>query len=127
MSNVELIKLFYNAFKNQDKNTCTDLCDDKIQWQLAEGMPSGGTYVGKKAVFDEYFPKMLSNFKEFHAVPEQFTDMKDHVMVTGTYSGISNSGKSFQVEFSHMYHIQDGKITQFRQFTDTQKIQESLT
>ncbi|MHA7733699.1 nuclear transport factor 2 family protein [Nitrosopumilus sp. S6] len=127
MSNVELIKLFYTAFKNQDKDACLDLCDEKIQWQLADGMPNGGTYVGKKAVFEEYFPKMLSNFKEFHAVPEQFIDMKDHVMVTGTYSGVSNSNKSFHVDFSHVYHIEGNKITQFRQFTDTQKILEPLT
>jgi len=69
---------------------------------------------------------MLSNFKEFHAVPEQFTDMKDHIMVTGMYSGVSNSGKSFEVPFSHVYHIENNKIVQFRQFTDTGIIQESL-
>ena len=126
MSNVELIKKFYIAFKNQDKETIFALCDDEIQWQLTEGMPNGGTYIGKKDVFEGYFPKMLSNFKEFHAVPEQFTDMKDHVMVTGMYSGVSNSGKSFEVPFSHVYKIENNKISQFRQFTDTQKIQESL-
>ena len=37
-------------------------------------MPNGGTYVGVKAVFEDYFPKMLSNFKEFHAIPERFLD-----------------------------------------------------
>ena len=103
-----------------------DCCDEKIQWQLSDGMPNGGTYLGKQAIFDEYFPNMLSNFKEFHAVPEQFTDMKDYVMVTGKYSGLSNSDKQFEVSFSHVYHIQDNKIIQFRQFTDTQTIQESL-
>ncbi|AFS80687.1 putative ketosteroid isomeraserelated protein-like protein [Candidatus Nitrosopumilus koreensis AR1] len=126
MANVELIKQFYHAFKNKDKETYLGLCDENITWQLSEGMPNGGVYVGKDAVFKEYFPKMLSNFKEFHAIPEQFTDMKDHVMVNGMYSGISNTGKSFEVAFSHVYHIQDDKIIQFRQFTDTQKIQESL-
>ena len=126
VSNVELIKKFYTAFKNQQKDIFLDMCDEKIQWQSAEGMPNGGTYVGKQEVFEKYFPDMLSNFKEFHAIPEQFTDMNDHVMVTGKYSGISNKDKSFEVQFSHVYHIQDNKITRFRQFTDTQKIQESL-
>ena len=126
MSNVELIKKFYSAFKNKEKNILFDCCDEKIQWQLSDGMPNGGTYVGKEAIFDEYFPKMLSNFKEFHAIPEQFTDMKDYVMVSGKYCGLSNNDKSFEVSFSHVYYIRENKIIQFRQFTDTQKIQESL-
>ncbi len=126
MSNVELIKKFYLAFKNKDKDVLLDCCDEKIQWQLSDGMPNGGTYLGKQAIFDEYFPKMLSNFKEFHAVPEQFTDLKYYVMVTGKYSGVSINNKSFEVSFSHVYNIQNNKIIQFRQFTDTQKIQDSL-
>jgi len=126
MSNVELIGKFYTAFKNKDKETYLSLCDDNIEWQLADGMPNGGRYIGKSAVFEEYFPQMLSNFKEFHAIPEQITDIKDHVMVTGKYTGISNKEKSFDVPFSHVYHIQNEKIVQFRQFTDTDKINESL-
>ena len=126
MSNVDLIKKFYSAFKNKEKDILLDCCDEKIQWQLSDGMPNGGTYVGKEAIFDEYFPKMLSNFKEFHAIPEQFTDMKDYLMVSGKYCGLSNNDKSFEVSFSHVYYIRENKIIQFRQFTDTQKIQESL-
>ena len=74
MSNAELIKRFYHAFKTNDKDTYLALCDENIEWQLAEGMPNGGKFVGKNAVFNEYFPKMLSNFKEFHAIPSQFKD-----------------------------------------------------
>ena len=126
MTNVELIKKFYHAFKNKDTETCRSLCDENIEWQLSEGMPNGGVFVGKDAIFKEYFPKMLSNFKEFHSIPEHISDMKDHVMVTGKYQGTSKKGKSFEVSFSHVYHIKDDKIVQFRQFTDTEKITESL-
>ncbi|MGY5148141.1 MAG: nuclear transport factor 2 family protein [Candidatus Nitrosopumilus sp. bin_7KS] len=126
MTNVELISKFYHAFKNKDFETYLRLCDDNIEWQLSEGMPNGGVFVGKDEVFKEYFPKMLSNFVEFHAIPEHISDMEDHVMVTGKYQGISKKGKSFDVPFSHVYHIKNNKIIQFRQFTDTEKITESL-
>ena len=69
---------------------------------------------------------MLSHFKEFHAIPENILDMKDHIMVTGKYQGVSKIGKSFEVPFSHVFHIKNNKIVQFRQFTDTEKITESL-
>lgn len=126
MSNEELIKKFYHAFKNKDKETYLALCDENIEWQLSEDMPNGGKFVGKNAVFKEYFPKMLSNFKEFHAIPEHISDMKDHVMVTGKYQGISKKGKTFETLFSHVYHIKDNKIVQFRQFTDPEKINEAI-
>ncbi|NJK78160.1 MAG: SnoaL-like domain-containing protein [Nanoarchaeota archaeon] len=127
MNNVELTKQFYNAFKNKDSQTYLSLCDKDIQWITLDGMPSGGRYVGVKEIFENYFPKMLSNFKEFHAIPEEYIESQDGVIVIGRYTGISKKDKQFDVPFSHVYEINNGKITKFRQFTDTSKIQESLS
>lgn len=126
MSNVELIQKFYNAFKNKDMKIIQQLCDEKIEWNTLKGMPHGGKYVGSDAIFNDYFANMLSNFKEFHAIPEEYLDSKNHVIVIGRYTGISKQEKEFDVPFSHIYEIRDNKIFKFRQFTDTQKIQESL-
>jgi ketosteroid isomerase-like protein len=126
MSNEELIKQFYVAFKNKDEKTYLKLCDENIEWITMDEMPNGGTYNGKKQVFENYFPNMLSHFKEFHAIPEQITGLKDHVMVTGRYQGVSKQDKEFDVSFSHVYLVEENKIKQFRQFTDAQKIQETL-
>jgi len=92
-----------------------------------DGMPNGGKYIGRKEVFENYFPNMLANFKEFHAIPEQILGLEDHVMVVGKYQGVSKNGKKFDVPFSHVYLIKENKIKQFRQFTDTQIIQNSLS
>ena len=126
MTNEDLVKKFYVAFKENDIATCLKLCDDNIEWTTMEGMPNGGKYVGVKQIFENYFPKMLSNFKEFHAIPEQITSLKDHVMVNGKYHGVSKSNKKFNVSFSHVYLIQEDKIVQFRQFTDTKIIQDVI-
>jgi ketosteroid isomerase-like protein len=126
MSNEELIQQFYIAFKNKDEKTYLELCDENIEWITMDEMPNGGTYIGKKQVFENYFPHMLSNFKEFHAIPEQIMGLKDHVMVTGRYQGVSKQDKEFDVLFSHVYLVEENKIKQFRQFTDAQKIQETL-
>ncbi|MCV0431135.1 ketosteroid isomerase [Nitrosopumilus sp.] len=125
MTDQELIKNFYIAFKNKE-NDFSKFCHDDIEWITMDGMPSGGRYVGIKSIFEEYFPKMLSHFKEFHTIPEQFLDFKDHVMVTGKYRGISFKNKEFDVSFSHVYLIKQNKIVQFRQFTDTKIIRDSL-
>ena len=125
ISNLSLIQEFYHLFKNKDKKFL-DFCHDDVEWITADEMPDGGTFNGKKQIFEEYFPKMLSNFREFHAISEQFFDFKDHIMVVGRYQGKSKSDKTFDIPFSHVYLIQDGKIIQFRQFTDAQSLSSSI-
>ena len=114
------------AFKNKDESTYLKLCDDNIEWITSEGMPNGGTYTGKKEVFENYFPNMLTNFKEFHAIPNQILSLENHTMVNGEYQGVTKHDKKFDVSFSHVFLIKENKIKQFRQFTDTQKIQDAL-
>ncbi len=127
MSNEELIKKFYVAFKNKDMKIINQVCDESIEWNTLKGMPHGGKYVGLKAIFEDYFPNMLSNFEEFHAIPDEYLESKDHVTVIGRYQGISKIGKKFDVPFSHVYLVQENKIKQFRQYTDIKTIQESLS
>ena len=122
----EIVKEFYVAFKKNDFNTCQKLCNSETEWITIEEISYGGTFKGVKEIFENYFPNMLKNFKEFNMIPDQITTLKDHVMVNGKYQGISKIGKKFNVEFSHIYLIKNNKIIQFRQFTDTKIIQESL-
>ncbi len=126
MSNVELIKKFYDAFANKDMQIINQVCDKSIEWNTLKGMPHGGKYVGLKAIFEDYFQNMLSNFIEFHAIPEEYIESKYHVTVIGKYQGMSKTGKHFETPFSHIYDIQENKIIKFRQFTDTETIQDSL-
>jgi len=68
MSNVELIKKFYVAFKNQDKDAIFALCDDKIKWQLTEGMPNGGHTLEKKTCLkgiSQRCYQILKNFMQY--------------------------------------------------------------
>lgn len=127
MSNEELIRKFYDAFKNKDMKVIDQICDEKIEWNTLKGMPHGGKYIGLKAIFGDYFPKMLSNFNEFHAIPQEYLESKDHVVVIGRYQGVSKAEKKFDVPFSHIYEIKNNKILKFRQFTDTKTLQESLS
>lgn len=68
-SNVDLVKKFYELFKKGDRQYL-QMCDENSEWVTMHGMPNGGTYVGKKQVFEGYFPKLLANFSEFHADTE---------------------------------------------------------
>ncbi len=126
MSNLDLVKKFYDAFKNKDSEKYPLFCDENIEWITMDGMPNGGRYIGLKAIFEDYFPLLLNHFAEFHAITEKFLDAIDHVIVIGRYSGVSKQGKKFDVPFPHVYQIKDNKLIRFRQFTDTKKIHDSL-
>ncbi len=127
VSNLDLVKAFYLSFKAKDKNAYLQLCDDNVEWTVMATFPNGGTHVGKKAVFEQYFPKLFSRFIEFHAYPEEFLNAGDNVIVLGKYTGIGkNSRKNFESPFAHIYTIKDGKIIKFRQYADTAKVQSVL-
>ena len=101
------------------------MCDDNIEWTVMKNVPNGGTHIGKKAVFDGYFPKLFSNFEEFHAVTDEFIGIDDKVMVFGTYKLVSKSGKKFDAPFVHVHTIKNNKVAKFRQYTDTVEIQNA--
>ncbi len=69
---------------------------------------------------------MLANFKELHAITDQILDLENHIMVNVGYPGVTKHDKKFDVAFSHIFLIKENKIKQFRQFTDTHKIQDAL-
>jgi ketosteroid isomerase-like protein len=123
--NEKLVKDFYGSFKNKDR-VYDRFCQVNIEWITMDGMPNGGRYVGLQSVFEEYFPKMLSVFKEFHANPHEFLCIDDQVIVFGWYCGQTKIGKNFIVPFCHVYRIRDNKISQFKQYTDTKTIHDAL-
>lgn len=128
-SNVDLVKEFYLQFKNQDKRSYMDLIDDNVEWVTMECMPNGGKYIGKPDVFENYFPAMLSNFKDFHAIADEFLDMgNDSVLVLGSYSvKPKENTQDIEIPFAHIYKIRNNKIHRFRQYTDTAKFHKILT
>ncbi|MBA3976831.1 MAG: ketosteroid isomerase [Nitrosopumilus sp.] len=128
-SNVDIIKDFYFQFKNQNKQSYRDLIDDNIEWITMECMPNGGRYIGKSEVFERYFPAMLSNFKEFHAIADEYSDLENgNVLVLGRYAiKTKKHNHDINIPFAHIYKIRNKRIHMFRQYTDTAKFHRILT
>lgn len=124
-NNEKLVRDFYSSFKNKDL-VYDRFCQNNIEWITMDGMPNGGRHIGPKSVFEEYFPKMLSGFKEFHANPNEFLCIDDQVIVFGWYCGQTKIGKTFTVPFCHVYRIKDNKISKYNQYTDTKTIHDAL-
>ncbi|QLH09639.1 nuclear transport factor 2 family protein [Candidatus Nitrosotenuis sp. DW1] len=128
IANVDLVKKFYSSFKANDKQTYLQMCADNIEWTVMDNMPCGCTYIGKTAVFEKYFQHLFSNFHEFHAMPEEFLDAGEVIVVLGKYQIVTKkSRETVMSPFAHVYTIKNEKIIRFRQYTDTVKIQNAVS
>src|SRR6476620_3783859 len=67
-------------------------------------------------------------WSEFTAVPDEFLDAGDEVVVLGRYRGTAKqTGKQLDVPFVHVWSLRDGKAWRFRQFLDTDGWVEALS
>ena len=120
MTNLNAVKAVYDGFAKGDIPAVLELLSREIEWTEAEGFPYGGTYHGTRAVLEGVFMRLGSEWDGYAAVPEEFIDGGDTVVVLGEYSGkYKKTGKSFRAKFAHVWRVQDGKAIRFTQYTDT--------
>ena len=128
MSNINSIKQVYQAFAEGDVPTVLGALSPEIDWTEAEGFPYAGTYHGPRAVLEGVFMRLGSEWNGFAAIPDEFIDGGDTVVVLGKYSGAyKKTGKSFQANFAHVWKMQDGKAIRFIQYVDTLLVHRALT
>lgn len=129
MAAVDIVKRSYVAFAAHDMDAVLADMHPDIEWHQAQGLPHGGTYHGlanvRRAIFD---PLDAEWWDEFSAVPDQFLDAGDDVVVLGRYRGVAKgTGKKLDVPFVHVWTLEEGLAVRFRQFLDTAGWVEALT
>ena len=120
MSNLDSVKQVYQAFAEGDIPSVLGSLSPEIDWTEAEGFPYGGTYHGPRAVLEGVFMRLGSEWNGFAAVADEFIDAGETVVALGKYSGTYKAtGKPLQVNFAHVWKMQDGKAIRFTQYVDT--------
>jgi uncharacterized protein len=119
----------YEAFARGDLDAVLADMHDEIEWQQAQGLPHGGVYNGIADVRANIFDPLDRDWwSEFSAVPDEFLDAGDEVVVLGRYRGVAKgTGKQLDVPFVHVWSFRDGKAWRFRQFLDTAGWREALS
>ncbi|HUE80946.1 MAG TPA: nuclear transport factor 2 family protein [Pyrinomonadaceae bacterium] len=127
MSNLNSVQGVYDAFAKADIPGVLGFLSSDINWTEAEGFPYGGTYIGPNAVLEGVFMRLGTEWEGFAAVPEEFIDAGDTVVVLGKYSGkYKATGKSFQANFAHVWKVRDRKAVRFVQYVDTLIVHQAL-
>ena len=110
--NLELIRRGYAAYTSGDMDTINDLFHDDVVWHVAGRSPIAGDYVGKEQVFG-FFGKLqeLSAGTSTVEVHDLLAD-DDHGVGIVIESATRN-GQSIQAQAVHVFHLTDGKVTEF--------------
>jgi ketosteroid isomerase-like protein len=120
--NVDLVRAIYDAFGTGDIPGILSRMAPDIEWNEAEGHPyaDGNPYRGPDAILGGVFARLGGEWDGFAAVPEEFLDAGDTVIVLGRYRGTAKAtGRTLDAQLAHVWRISDGKAARFQQYTDT--------
>jgi ketosteroid isomerase-like protein len=126
MNSIEVVKSFYQISAS-DGPAALELLEASAQW--TEMFPGyAGTSIGPEAIRQNLFELLGREWDTFAAAPESFVVDGSIVVAFGTYTGTYKAtGKSLSAPFVHRWEIIDGRVTRFRQYTDTALIGKALT
>lgn len=127
--NLEVIQNLYAAFARGDGPAALSAMDSAIVWNEAENFPYAdrNPYVGPAAIAEGVFFRLATEWDGFQAVPAEFINAGDTVVVTGRYRATYKATQaSIDAQFAHLWRVRDGKIVGFQQYTDTAQAQNAL-
>lgn len=121
------VRQLYAAFDRGDVPAVLDALAPEVLWTEAEGFPHGGTYAGPDAVLHNVLRPLAAEWERFAVLPQEFVAEAETVVVLGDYKGTWRAtGKSFTAPFVHVWKLRGGKVTLFRQHTDTAMVQQAM-
>jgi uncharacterized protein len=122
-SSVQTVKAAYDAFGRGDIKALLGMVDDNVEWHAlkgAEGVaPHAGARRGRAAV-EQFFSQLAESMEVRRFEPKEFIADGDKVAVVGEYEWlIRTTGKPMKADWVMVFTVRNGKVTQFREWTDT--------
>lgn len=93
-------------------------------WIESEGIPYGGTFIGRDAVFAGVFAKIAAEWDGFTTEVDEVIYAGDRVITLGRDSGtFKATGKSMTAPTASIWTLSpQGKVVKFVQYIDTQAV-----
>jgi ketosteroid isomerase-like protein len=122
---VAVVRRLYEARGNPE--IIRQVLAPDVRWEVVEGFPYSGVYVGPDDVLRNFFGRLFEDFESFVAVGSEFFESGDHVIALGTYTGRAKAtGKEFTARFAHVWTLQGGRIIRLQQCADTVQVVRAL-
>ena len=131
VNNAEIIEGIYTSFSQGDIEGILASFDENIVWNEAENFPydDGNPYIGHQAIVDGVFARVGGEWDNFIVDERKVYIMdNDMVLVTGKFKGTYKAtGKTINAQLVHHWTLQDGKVIQFQQYTDTKQVADAIS
>jgi ketosteroid isomerase-like protein len=128
MSNVATVKQMYASFAAKDADGLRAILHPEVEWIQCAGMPGGAHRHGPQDVIDNVMGGLNAEWQDFDAPIEEYIDGGDSVVALGHYTGTHReTGQSMKAVFAHVYDVKEGRITRFRQYTDTYELVKAMS
>ena len=127
-TNLEIVQSGYEKFGNRDIEGLLSQFTDDIDWSTphVENAPFTGNRLGLTEVAD--FFKGLAEAEEFsYFEPTEFVEQGKRVVVLGRAKAtVKATAKTYETDWVHLFTVEDGKITHFREFFDTAAVTKAF-
>jgi uncharacterized protein len=124
--NVQVVKDFFAALGGGDQPAALALAAEDIEWVVpGRNWPLAGTRRGHRGLQD-LFRTGAETVETSVMEPREFVAQGDRVVVIGVARGkILATTKSWVDEWAFAITVQDGKLTNIREYIDTQALAEA--
>ncbi len=124
--NIDLVKAAYADFGSGNIPSLLNRMDDGITWETpapAGIIPFGGSRRGKDEVA-QFFQALAETLEFTKFEPQDFVASDDTVVALGVYSAVvrANGVPIGEEGFSMVFHVRNGKVVAFREYTDTRAL-----
>jgi ketosteroid isomerase-like protein len=123
--NVQTVKNFFAAMGRGDKPGLLALSAEDIEWIIpGEDWPLAGTHRGHQGLADllQKACEMETSFPE----PPEFVAQRDRVLMVGFATGkVKATNRTFEDHFVFAMTVRNGKVTNIREYIDTQALARS--
>jgi uncharacterized protein len=121
--NVQIVKDFFAAMGRGDKQRLLALVAEDMEWIIpGEDWPLAGTHRGHAGLAD-LLQKASEEVETSFPEPPEFVAQGDRVLVVGFAKGkIKATNKTFEDHFVFAITVRDGKLTNIREYIDTQAL-----
>jgi ketosteroid isomerase-like protein len=119
----------YAAFASGDADTIEAILHPDVVWVESEGIPYGGTFIGRDAVFEGVFAKIAGEWENFTAEVDEIFSAEGRRVVTlghdsGTYVA---TGRSMVAPTASFWTLNGQcQVIHFQQFIDTLQVRSAI-
>jgi ketosteroid isomerase-like protein len=114
----EIVRRFYDRLAGGDAPGALGLMAPDIEWITMWHYKVEGR--GPERVAEGLFKPLLAEWSSFALVPTEFISEGNMVVSLGEFTGLhAKTAKQATARYAHVWSVENGKISRFRQYIDT--------